>query len=213
MQMISNRKRIVESTYSPEDTNVLWVDLSEDKERKVKSIKEYKNGKWEEMIDNNGEEEGSELNPNFLQSKYLYYLQHQSQYILERLLKENNEDPEVSKFTIFKAKFSIISYNNFPKILLPNTDILQLHTDNCYALSCSNIIPILQLISDYEFFKRNSYSHISAAYSILSFKDIDSEEINSSDIKELEVVILCGNNSSYETVKLPEWFIEKYKAE
>lgn len=56
------------------------------------------------MIDNNGEEEGSELNPNFLQSKYLYYLQHQSQYILERLLKENNEDPEVSKFTIFKAK-------------------------------------------------------------------------------------------------------------
>lgn len=64
MQVISNRKRIVESTYPPENTNVLWIDLSEDKERKVKSIKQYKNGKWE-IIDGNNVEEDSELDPNF----------------------------------------------------------------------------------------------------------------------------------------------------
>lgn len=149
----------------------------------------------------------------FLQSKYLHYLQHQSQYILKRLLKENSNDPEVLNYTIFKAKFSFVPYTGFPKILLPNTDILQLKSSNCVALSCSNIIPILQLISDYKFFARNSYTFASAAYNILSFKDIDSEEIDSSNIKELEVIILCGSNSSYEPVKLPDWFIEKYKVE
>lgn len=47
MHIISNRKKFVESEYAPDNTNVYWVTKVENK---FKSIKEFINGNWKDVM-------------------------------------------------------------------------------------------------------------------------------------------------------------------
>lgn len=59
MNILSNRKKFVESRYAPEDTNVLWVSKSE---KEIKDIKQFINGQWVSIL-SESPGEGREENP------------------------------------------------------------------------------------------------------------------------------------------------------
>lgn len=75
MRRFRFQKPLVESPYPPKSTNVLWVDINE-ATGSLTSIKEYNNGKWEEIIGEvreAGEEvTGIDLNPNFPKPNEIY---------------------------------------------------------------------------------------------------------------------------------------------
>lgn len=75
MRRFRFQKPLVESAYPPESKNVLWVDINE-ATGSLTSIKEYNNGKWEEIIGEvreAGEEvTGIDLNPNFPKPNEIY---------------------------------------------------------------------------------------------------------------------------------------------
>lgn len=48
MEIISNRKRFVESEYAPDNTNVCWVTKTDD--NKIEDIKEFINGEWTSVL-------------------------------------------------------------------------------------------------------------------------------------------------------------------
>lgn len=47
MEILSNRKKFVESEFAPENTNVYWV-IKEDS--RIKDVKEFINGNWVSII-------------------------------------------------------------------------------------------------------------------------------------------------------------------
>ena len=47
MNILSNRKKFIESRYAPEDTNVLWVSKSENE---IEDIREFINGQWTSIL-------------------------------------------------------------------------------------------------------------------------------------------------------------------
>ena len=59
MNILSNRKKFVESRYAPKDTNVLWVSKSE---KEIKDIKQLINGQWTSIL-SKSPGEGEEGNP------------------------------------------------------------------------------------------------------------------------------------------------------
>lgn len=59
MNILSNRKKFVESRYAPKDTNVLWVSKSE---KEIKDIKQFINGQWTSIL-SKSPGEGEEGNP------------------------------------------------------------------------------------------------------------------------------------------------------
>lgn len=68
MNILSNRKKFVESRYAPKDTNVLWVSKSE---KEIKDIKQFINGQWTSIL-SKSPEGGEEGNPiiNYLVETY-----------------------------------------------------------------------------------------------------------------------------------------------
>lgn len=52
MNILSNRKKFVESRYAPEDTNVLWVSKSENE---IEDIREFINGQWISILSESSE--------------------------------------------------------------------------------------------------------------------------------------------------------------
>ena len=52
MNILSNRKKFIESRYAPEDTNVLWVSKSENE---IEDIKQFINGQWISILSNSSE--------------------------------------------------------------------------------------------------------------------------------------------------------------
>lgn len=208
MQIISNRKRIVESTYSPEDTNVLWVDLSEDKERKVKSIKEYKNGKWEEIIDSNNSEGSSELdynNPEDIIKSNIVLIKNTMANVYFPSLG-NPEELNFIKIKLFcKPEVTgneailqdvYLDKSTFDKLYLPSVSIC--------------ILPS----SVYSYNKLNNDIHFdSEYYTTITPIPVNKQNIvTTKDDSYIEFIVLACllNSGSYEN--LPDWFIEKYKA-
>lgn len=59
MNILSNRKKFVESRYAPKDTNVLWVSKSE---KEIKDIKQFINGQWTSIL-SKSPGEGEKGNP------------------------------------------------------------------------------------------------------------------------------------------------------
>ena len=57
MNILSNRKKFVESRYAPEDTNVLWVSKSGNE---IEDIKQFINGQWVSIL---SESSGGGENP------------------------------------------------------------------------------------------------------------------------------------------------------
>lgn len=64
MHIISNRKKFVESEYAPDNTNVYWVTKVGNK---FKSIKEFINGKWKDVMGVKDEDD----NQNSLPADYM----------------------------------------------------------------------------------------------------------------------------------------------
>lgn len=49
MKRFSFQKQLIESSYPPKDTNVLWVDIDENT-KEILSIQEFKNHVWTPIL-------------------------------------------------------------------------------------------------------------------------------------------------------------------